>query len=132
MRRSQFDEGDARRVARRNPESIIQRTVVQHLRVRGAPGLVFTHAPNGGYRRPVEAAIFKSMGVRAGVSDLLLWRAGKSYALELKAPGGRVSEHQLEFLQDMNRAGAFTCVCEGINPALKTLEAWGLLRGAAA
>lgn len=116
----------------RRVEQQIQRAVVQHLRARGAPGLVFTHVPNGGYRRPIEAAIFKGIGVRAGVSDLLLWREGKSYALELKAPGGRVSEKQLEFISDMEKAGAFTCVCEGLDRALKTLEAWGLLRGQAA
>lgn len=119
-------------MARRNPEQTIQRAVVQHLRARGAPGLVFTHVPNGGYRRPVEAAIFKGLGVRAGVADLLLWHRGKSYALELKVPGGRPSENQIEFLQDMNKAGAFTCVCEGLDRALRTLESWGLLRGVTA
>lgn len=117
---------------RNNPEQQIQRAVVQHLRSRGARGLVYTHVPNGGYRRPVEAAIFKSIGVRAGVSDLLLWHRGKSFALELKAPGGRASESQLEFIADMERAGAFTCICEGLDPALRTLEAWGLLQGRAA
>lgn len=117
---------------RASPEQAIQRAVVQHLRARGARGLVFTHVPNGGYRKPIEAAIFKGIGVRAGVSDLLLWHGGKSFALELKAPGGRPTETQLEFLSDMEKAGAFTCLCEGLDPALRVLEAWGLLMGRAA
>lgn len=119
-----------RRSAR--PEDQIQRAVVQHLRARGAAGLVFVHVPNGGKRKPIEAAIFKGLGVRAGASDLLLWHDGKSFALELKAQGGRATESQLAFLADMEKAGAFTCVCEGLDPALRVLEGWKLLRGVAA
>src|SRR4051812_5509852 len=96
--------GREARAAGRLTETQIQRAVVLHLRQRGVPGLVFCHCPNGGYRRPAEAALFKAIGVRAGVSDLLLWHDGKSFALELKAPGGRPSEVQLEFLADFDRA----------------------------
>jgi hypothetical protein len=114
------------------PEQQIHRAVVQHLRQRGMPGIVFIHVPNGGKRRPIEAAIFKSLGVRAGASDLLLWHNRKSFALELKAAGGRATEAQLEFLADMGEAGAFTCLADGLDPALAVLEKWGLLRGVAA
>ena len=113
---------------RKNPEAQIQRAVVQHLNSRGVAGLVFFHVPNGGSRGKVEGAIFKSMGVRAGVSDLILIHAGKIFALELKAPGGRASEAQLAFLSDIDRAGAFTAMPEGLDAALQTLEAWGLIR----
>lgn len=30
------------------------------------------HIPNGGYRKPSEAARFRALGVRAGVPDILL------------------------------------------------------------
>jgi hypothetical protein len=113
------------------PEQQIHRAVVQHLQMRGAPGLVFLHPANGGFRRLIEAKILSGMGVRAGAADLLLWHDGKSYALELKAKGGRVSQAQCAFLADMQRAGAFTCVAEGLDAALRTLEAWKLLRGTA-
>jgi hypothetical protein len=99
------------------PEQQIHRAVVQHLRQRVTPGVVFIHVPNGGKRRPIEAAIFKALGVRAGVSDLLLWHDGKSFALELKAEGGRASEAQRQFLTDMERAGAFTCLAESLDRA---------------
>jgi hypothetical protein len=111
------------------PEQGIHRVVVQHLRQRGVPGLVFTHPANGGYRTKIEGAIFKSLGVRAGVSDLLLWHAGRFFALELKAPGGRATDAQREFLADMEKAGGFTCLAEGLDAALHALETWGLLRG---
>jgi hypothetical protein len=111
------------------PEQQIHRAVVQHLRQRGVPGVVFIHVSNGGKRKPIEAAIFKSLGVRAGASDLLLWRTGRSFALELKAPNGRATDAQIEFLADMEKAGAFTCLAEGLDAALAALEEWGLLRG---
>ncbi len=113
------------------PEQQIHRCIVQHLRARGVPGLVFLHPANGGFRRRVEAKIFSGLGVRAGASDLLLWHDGKSFALELKAPGGRATDAQLAFLSDMEAAGAFCCIAEGLDRALKVLEAWGLLRGKA-
>ena len=113
---------------RKNPEAQIQRAVVQHLKLRGVAGLVFFHVPNGGSRGKVEGAIFKSMGVRAGVSDLILVHAGKIFALELKAPGGRATESQLTFLSEIDAAGAFTAMPEGLDAALATLEAWGLIK----
>ena len=64
--------------SRATSEQAIQRAVCQHLRQRGAAGLVWWHTPNGGRRSPIEAAIFNGLGVRAGVSDLILLRGGKS------------------------------------------------------
>jgi hypothetical protein len=76
-----------------------------------------------------RTAIFKSLGVRAGVSDIIAVHGGKIFALELKADGGPATETQLEFLADIGRAGAFTALATGLDQALATLEAWGLLRG---
>lgn len=115
---------------RRNPEQQIHKAVVQHLRTRAVPGLVWWHTPNGGGRSKVEGAIFKSMGVRAGVSDLILLHAGKMFALELKAPGGRATEAQMAFQSDFDKAGGFCAMPEGIDAALATLEAWGLIKPA--
>src|SRR5262245_22009386 len=56
---------------RSRPESQIQRAEFQHLRARGAPGVFAFHPANGGYRKPVEAAVMKGMGVIAGVPDLI-------------------------------------------------------------
>jgi hypothetical protein len=81
------------------------------------------HPANGGYRKPVEAAILKSMGVRAGVHN------GRVFAMELKAEGGRATDKQLEAIAALREAGAFTCIAEGLDRALACLEAWGILRG---
>lgn len=110
-------------------------TVVKHLQQRGVPGLIFFHCPNGvrGNRRKdhVQGGIAKGMGVRAGVSDLCLFHAGKFYALELKSEDGRPTEAQLEFLADVDREGGYTAMAKGLDRALKVLEGWNLLRGVA-
>jgi hypothetical protein len=114
---------------RQRPEQQIQRAVVQHLRARGRPGLVFFAVENGGYRRPIEAAIMKSLGVLPGVSDLVLLHDSKAYFLELKSDNGRLSEHQQAFLASVNAAGGYACAAYGLDGALRCLEVWGLTSG---
>jgi hypothetical protein len=116
---------------RKHPEQIIQRAVFDHLRLRAAPGVFAFHVPNGGYRKPIEAAIMKGLGVKAGVPDVVAIREGRCYALELKAEGGRATPKQLEAIAAMEAAGAYCCIAEGLDRALAMLEAWGLLRGTA-
>lgn len=112
-------------------EQAIHKAVLQHLRVRGTAGIFFFHCPNGGFRRPVEAAIFKALGVVAGVPDILVLWKGHLYGLELKAPGGKLSENQTETQRNMAAAGATLGVAWSLDEALGQLESWGLLRGAA-
>jgi hypothetical protein len=115
-------------------EQQIHAAVVQHLKLRAAPGVVWFHPNNGAYlggKRAVHGAIGKRLGVRAGVADLILLRNGHAYALELKAPNGRQTIAQMEFMSDWHDAGGFGCTCEGLDRALRVLETWGLIRGAA-
>jgi hypothetical protein len=81
----------------------------------------------------------KRAGVLPGVADLLLFRSGEcphcgnprleGFALELKTPGNRPTEHQLAFAAHFAAAGGHTCIAEGLDRALACLEAWRLLRG---
>ena len=115
-------------MVRNYAEDRIHEAVVTHLRVRGALGMVFWHTPNSpGSAR--NGARLKRMGARAGVSDLVLFHNEKLYCLELKQPGGRPTETQLEFMSDIGLQGAFTCIADSLDRALKVLECWGLLVG---
>jgi hypothetical protein len=116
---------------RQRPEAAIQRAIFQHLRQRGAPGVFAFHPATGGYRTAIEAAIFKGLGVVAGVPDVIVVKDGTTYALELKAEGGRLSETQCNTIEAMERAGAVVGVAVGIDQALAWLEERGLLRGRA-
>ena len=114
---------------RRRPEDAIQRAVFQHLRARAAPGVFAFHVPNGGCRKPVEAAIMKGLGVVAGVPDVIAIRNGRCFALELKAEGGRTTDAQIATLARMREAGCIVDIPEGLDAALRKLENLGLLRG---
>jgi hypothetical protein len=125
------------RLKRTNPESDLQRAVLAHLRTRGAAGLVYFHVPQGnklgGARSAkgvaIQGSINKGLGVRKGVSDLILCCEGKFFALELKVPGRTPTEEQLEFIAEVNNAGGFAAWCQGLDRALGILESWGVLRG---
>ena len=43
------------------------------------------------------------LGVRAGVADICVLHDGRFYALELKAAGGRSTEAQIEFRDEVMR-----------------------------
>jgi hypothetical protein len=100
---------------RAQPEQILQRAVIEHLAIRGVPGVFAFHVPNGGYRRPVEGRILKSLGTRPGIPDLLIVHAGRLYCLELKAPGGRASPAQLKTVSDLEYCGAKCAIAVGID-----------------
>jgi hypothetical protein len=88
-------------------EADVQRAVCQHLATRPAPGLVWLHVPNGGWRHHVEAARFVGLGVKPGVADLILLHSGRFHALELKAHAkSKVSRAQKQFIADVRNAGA--------------------------
>ena len=70
--------------------------------------------------------INKSMGVRRGVSDLMFsWYKCIGY-LELKAPGGKLSDEQREFLDAMHARGHHTAIAIGFDNAVAVLKEWGL------
>src|SRR2546421_7946782 len=81
----QYNRAAAARPRRMNArEQDIQRAVFDHLRWRGVPGVFAFHVPNGGKRNRVEAAIFKGLGTRDGVPDMLAVYDSRCYAMELK------------------------------------------------
>jgi VRR-NUC domain len=112
----------------RQPEAQIQRAVIEHLRWRGVPNSFAFHPANGGWRTAVEGAILKSMGVVAGVPDVIIINNGKVFGLELKAEDGRLTDIQRETIETMRRAGAVVAVAHGIDEAITQLENWHLLR----
>jgi hypothetical protein len=111
------------------PEQAIQRAVFDHLRARAVPDCFYFHVGNGGYRKPIEAAIMKGLGVKAGVPDVVAIHKGRVFGLELKAEGGRATPKQLEAIAAMEKAGAYCCIAEGLDRALAVLENWGILKG---
>lgn len=88
------------------------------------------HIPNGGKRSKSEAARFKAMGVKAGVSDMFLPVARGRYHglyIELKAKDGRVTCEQRRFLASVEEQGYKGVVAYGGEAAAKVIYSY--LRG---
>jgi hypothetical protein len=113
------------------PEQQLQKIVCEHLSLRAPPIVFWFHVGNGGWRSPIEAKVFKSLGVRPGVPDLILIHEGRTYGLELKADGGRLTPVQRTAHVFMRQAGATVETAVGIDAAIRQLETWGLLKGRA-
>ena len=67
---------------RAQPETQIQRAVIEHLAWRARPCVWWTHIPLGGLRSKVEAAILRGLGTARGTPDLLIVADGKAHFLE--------------------------------------------------
>ncbi len=96
--------------------------------------LRYAAIPNGGKRDKRGAAILQKMGVKAGLSDILIFDSPPNYplmkgaALEMKKRiGGVVSDEQQDWLDYFNSNSWVAGVAEGLDEALKYLEDWGYL-----
>ena len=104
-------------MARKHPEDDLQRAVCDLLAVYERQGLLMSFAvPNGGKRNAREAARMKMMGVRPGVPDLcLLFPGGRTIFLELKAPKGKLSPHQADWIKATNAMGYTTLIVRDVH-----------------
>lgn len=87
----------------------------------------FMHPPNGGQRNVIVAAQLKRAGVRRGVPDLWFPQRRGGFcglAMELKAPKGRVTPEQVEWLEMLAEEGWLTSVCVGLDAAIATVDAY--------
>src|SRR5262245_10901818 len=120
---------DRRPARRAQPEAQLQAAVVEHLRLRASPVCLWCTFRTGGRAAYTRPRAFSGWACSAGPAARRPCIRGNSFALELKSPGGRLSEAQLEFLTRFNDAGGHAASAVGIERALACLEAWGLLRG---
>jgi hypothetical protein len=108
------------------PEEALQRSVVGLLAIYENRGLLtYAHVPNGGRRSKAEAGIFRALGVRAGVPDLLLWaRGGGHFAIELKAGRRAVlSDAQVVWHSTLENLGHRVYVCRSVDDVERCLRA---------
>jgi hypothetical protein len=112
----------------KRPEQEIHKAVVAHLNARAEPDVFYFHPANGGKRTAFEGRLFKALGVVAGVPDLIFCKGGRMYALELKAPKGRLTASQRECQAALKHCKANVWTAEGLDEALCVLESWGILK----
>lgn len=105
------------RVRRASPEEDLHRQVFGWIFAMQTANPILgymMHVPNGGARSKGEAGKLKAMGVRRGVSDVTCPFASgafKGFACELKAPKGRCTPEQTDYLDKAKSDGWLTGVC---------------------
>lgn len=122
---------------RARPEEALQRAIVEWHAFQ-KPNALLIHVPNGGRRGKAEAGIFKALGVRAGVHDLLLlWPGAASNSnhpiarigwIELKRPDRkpRPSPKQTQFQALMAFLGIPTAIVTSLDQYRAMLKAWNI------
>jgi hypothetical protein len=117
-------------MSRRWEESVLQRAVMDMLRLAHRPGVIFFHTPNGGWRSPIEAARFQGFGVLPGVPDILLCLPpdGRMAGLELKSRTGRLSAAQIAFGEALRAAGGLWASANSLDMAIEILILWDAIK----
>lgn len=120
-----------------NPQSIgslgeadIQSQIVEYVSLLAAQcGFIFFTCSNEGTDRanPARLAKLKRMGLRPGVADLVFVKEGRAYFLEMKKPGGKQSENQIDFQLDCAMVGAQYAVAWSFEEAVEILQLWGII-----
>ena len=113
----------------RHPEFALQCQLAQVLQYAN-PGVIWWHTPNEGVRSKGVGGRLKAAGMKAGVSDFLfvLPPAGRLAALEIKAHGGKCTELQTAFLNQVVSAGGLAAWCNNFDEAVAILRAWQVIR----
>lgn len=84
------------------------------------------HIPNGSYKSLTARIKSKQEGLKAGVPDLMIPIATKDYHglfIEMKrVKNSKVSIHQNEWIELLNKQGYKAVVCYGSSEAIRTIE----------
>lgn len=112
-------------------EEIIQRSLVEHLRLYADKDCIWLHIPNGEARSKAAGGRLKAMGTLAGAPDLMFILPDATVCfLELKRPRGVTSPAQYDFATRCGRIGVEIATVYDIDTALRILTAWGVLQPA--
>lgn len=105
-------------------ESRIQIAIVTHYRKTYGGKIV--HVPNGGKRGKLEAIRFNQEGVESGHPDLNIYNGGRTFFIEVKAPGGSVSDLQKAYIAELQAQGFPVAVVYSLDEAKDALAQWCL------
>jgi hypothetical protein len=104
------------------PERAIQMAIRHALMLHDVVAIAI---PNGGKRTVTAGRLLRAEGMAPGAPDLLLIGRGAMGFLEIKAPGGRLSEAQVEFHDMLRRRGQLVETVRSVDEAIATIKAWG-------
>jgi hypothetical protein len=112
-------------------EHLIQVRLCDYLRFALRSDAYFFAVPNQSNRHISNAAKMKAEGVKSGITDLcFMLPAGRVAWLEMKKPGGALSDTQKNFRDICDALGHTWGLAKSVDEALALLTAWDALKPA--
>ncbi len=112
-------------------EHKIQASLVDYLYYAAKPDVHYFAIPNQANRHIHNAVKMKAEGVRSGVADLcFMLPGGKAAWLEMKKPGGSMSDTQKQFRDICKTLGHLWGLAKSVNEAIEILTEWDVLKPA--
>ena len=106
----------------RNAEALIQKNIVDYIRLRLKDSILFS-VPNGTMvENIITRMILFLMGLKTGVSDLILLYQGKVYFLEIKTEKGKQSPEQKQFQKDVEKQGFIYLILRSLDDAERLVD----------
>lgn len=105
-------------------EDKIQASIVQYLEYKH-PDILFFHPTNEGKRTTFERFKAKLLGIKSGVSDIIILDSSSGYngmAMEVKSEKGKLTENQKNFLEQCEKRNYYTCVVYSLEEAISHLD----------
>lgn len=110
-------------------EHKIQVQLIDYLQVAARRDVYYFAIPNQSNRHISNAARMKAEGVRSGIADLCFMLPGGRVAwLEMKKPGGSLSDTQKQFRDRAQALGHYWALAKSLDEAIPHLRAWGVLK----
>lgn len=104
-------------------EKDIQKAILQWLSMQPRECIAWQNDSVGIYDPTKKTFRARPKGALAGVADILgIWR-GLPLAIEVKRPGGIVSEAQEEFLERFEKHGGISIVAYSLDDVIRELKA---------
>jgi hypothetical protein len=127
-------------MTRAHPEQDLQRAVVRHLKAVLPPDAMWTAVNPAPAKGVVAGARMKALGLAAGIPDLLIVHHGFTLWIELKAPGGSLSDPQkamhrqivAAYSSDVYTRFGTVVVCKTVDEVLGALRTHRMLKREAA
>lgn len=120
----------------RQTEASLQAASAKYFALKLPKTFIAIHVPNEGRRSWAQGKRLKAQGMTAGVLDWIImgrypkvvsFASGRTYMIELKAPGRYMSKEQKKFCNRLDDCGIPWALCRSLDEIEAQLKQWGLL-----
>lgn len=116
----------AARKSRKTTEHDVEKQISAYLKVALPSEVICFHIPNGAKLGAQQLWKMRAAGMVAGIPDRCILHNSRAYFIEVKRPGGDVSESQRQMFPRIEKAGCSVAICRSAEDVERALVAWGI------